>query len=141
LSQLYRELDDFFDLTGSRWPSPFRTFGLLEGNWSPAVDLYDDKETVRVRAELPGLKKNDINVSVHGDTLILEGERKQEFEEKKENYHRIERTYGQFHRAITLPSPVNATAVKATYRDGILEVVLPKKEEAKPKQIEIEVSK
>ena len=70
------------------------------------MDVFEDKENIRVKAELPGLKKEDIELSIQGDTLILKGERKSESEEKKENYHRVERVYGQFHRAITLPAPV-----------------------------------
>jgi len=118
---------------------PVRTFELLESAWTPAVDVFEDKENVRVRAELPGLKKNDIELSVQGDTLIIKGERKQENEGKKENYHRKERVYGQFHRVIGLPVSVKANEVKATYKDGILGVMLPKKEEAKARQIQVEV--
>lgn len=139
LSQLHRELDRIFDFEGSRWPAPFRTFGLLEGAWTPAVDVHEDKEAVRVKAELPGLKKSDMELTVQGDTLLIRGERKHESEEKKENYHRVERVYGQFHRAIPLPAPVKADAIRATYKDGVLEVVLPKKEEAKARQIQVDV--
>ncbi|MDD2706588.1 MAG: Hsp20/alpha crystallin family protein [Verrucomicrobiae bacterium] len=140
LSQLYRELDDFFDwATGQHPAKAFRAFGLLEGNWSPAVNIYEDKDKIRVKTELPGLKKGDFEVSVQGDTLILEGERKREHEHKDKNYHRVERVYGQFHRAIALPSPVDAGGIKASYKDGILDITLPKKAETKPRQIEVEV--
>lgn len=138
LSQIHRELDRMFDFT-ERWPTPFRTFGLLEGTWTPTVDVYEDKDNVHIKAELPGLKKEDIEISVQGDTLILKGERKSESEEKKENYYRVERVYGQFHRAISLPAPVKSEEVKATYKDGILDIVLPKKEEAKAKQIQVNI--
>lgn len=140
LSQLHRELDRMFDFGHERWPAPFRSFGLLEGPWTPAVDVYEDKDKIRVRAEVPGLKKDDIDLTIQGNTLILKGERKQEFDEKAENHHRVERVYGRFHRAIGLPSPVNPSEIKATYTDGILEVVLPKKEEAKPRQITVDVN-
>jgi HSP20 family protein len=139
LSQLRRELDTMFDLPDSSWSAPLRTFGLLEGAWSPCVDVYNEKDSIRVRAELPGLKKDDIHLSIQGDTLILEGERKRESTQEDRNYHRVERTYGQFHRAISLPVAVNAAEIKASYQDGILDVVLPKKEEAKPKQIQVDV--
>ncbi len=138
LSQLYHELDRMFD-PSSHGLAMSRGLGLLEGAWSPAVDVIDEKDHLRVKAELPGLKKDEIDVTVQGDTLILRGERKQEFDEKKKNYHRVERFYGQFHRAISLPSPVEAGQVKASYKDGVLEVVLPKKAEAKPRQIAVEV--
>jgi HSP20 family protein len=134
LSQLHQELGRIFDL-----PSSLRSLDLLEGAWTPAVDVYETKDAVRVKAEIPGMKKEDIDLAVQGDTLILRGERKEESERKDENYYRVERTYGQFQRAITLPCPVKAEEVKAAYKDGILEVNLPKKEEAKPKQIQVEV--
>ena len=139
LSQLRQELDQIFDAATSDLYSPFRAFGLLEREWSPSIDLSQDKDQIRVRAELPGLKRDEIELEVQGDTLILRGERKRDIKEKEGNYHRVEQTYGQFFRAISLPSSVDPNGIKATYKDGILEVVLPKKEEAKPKQINIDV--
>ncbi len=139
LERLQRELSDFFDWTTSAYPTPFRTFGLLEGAWSPALDLYEDKDSLRVVVELPGLKKDEFEATVHGDTLVIQGERKSESEQKKENFYRVERIYGQFHRAVTLPTPVDASKVKASYKDGVLEVILPKKEETKPKQIPVTI--
>jgi HSP20 family protein len=140
LTQLRQELDQMFDLT-EPWTAgaPLRTFGLLEGPWSPPVDVYEAPDEIRVKAELPGLKRENIELSVQGDTLILRGQRKQEAAQPGENYHRIERSYGQFHRTISLYSPVNTGAVSATYKDGILEVFLPKKEEAKPRQIQVDI--
>jgi HSP20 family protein len=137
LSQLHRELDRFFDF-GPRGMPAVPGLDLLEGAWSPAVDVFDEKDAVRVKAELPGLKQKEIEVSVQGNTLLLKGERARDFDEKGENYHRVERVYGQFHRAIGLPAPVDASAVKATYKDGILEVLLPKKPEAKARRIEVD---
>jgi HSP20 family protein len=134
LSQLRRELDDIFELGG-----PFRSFGLLEGSWAPLIDMSETKDQILVRAEIPGMKKEEIDVQVQNDTLIIQGERKRESEEKKENYRRVERSYGRFHRAIGLPSEVKADQIKATYKDGILDISLPKKEESKPKQIQVEV--
>jgi HSP20 family protein len=116
-----------------------RTTGLLEGMWSPAVDLYDTKDQIIVKADLPGMKKEDIEVSIHENTLILKGEKKNEMEKKEEDYVRTERFYGSFHRSFTLPSPVDVSQVKASYKNGVLEVLLPKKEEAKPKQINVNV--
>jgi HSP20 family protein len=137
LSQLRRELDEIFE-TGSDWMSPLRSSGLLEGAWSPLVDVFEDKNNVRVRAEMPGLKKEEIEVSVQGQMLILKGERRRELDENKNNVHRIERTYGRFHRTVSLPCQVNSDQVKATYKDGILDIALPKKEESKPKQIQVD---
>lgn len=137
LSQLHRELDRFFDFGPRGWPAA-SGLELLEGAWSPPVDVFDEKDAVRVKTELPGLKQKEIEVSIQGNTLLLRGERTRDFDEKRENYHRVERVYGQFHRAIALPAPVDASAIKATYKDGILEVVLPKRPEAKARRIEIE---
>ena len=138
LFQLHRELDRMFDW-GHRGLSHETGSGLFEGAWMPAVDVCEDKDDVRVKAELPGLKKEDIQISVQGDTLVLKGERKMETDEKKENYHRVERVHGQFHRTITLPAPVKPDGANAKYENGVLEVTLHKQEEAKPRQIQVEV--
>jgi len=104
------------------------------------VDIHETKDSFLLMAELPGVKQEDVEVSVEGDTLTLKGERKRETEVKEDQYHRIERSYGRFERSILLPSVVDPNRVKATYRDGVLEVQLPKKEEAKPKEIKVEVA-
>jgi HSP20 family protein len=136
LTQLRQELDRMFDLTGDNETG--RVLGIMEGQWSPRVDVHEDSDKVLIYSEIPGVKKEDIELMVQGDTLIIRGERKANFDTTNENqYHRLERLYGAFHRAITLPKPVEAGKVAATYKDGILEVVLPKREEAKPRQIEI----
>jgi len=108
--------------------------------WSPAVDVYETKDDIVVKAELPGVKPEDVEVSIVGDTLTLKGERRKEAEVREEGYYRIERSYGAFQRSLTLPSVVNAEKVKATYKDGLLEIKLPKKEEAKPKTVKVEVA-
>jgi HSP20 family protein len=107
--------------------------------WAPTVDIKEDKEGVTISAELAGLKKDDVKIAVNEGVLTIRGERKFTDEKKKENYHRIERSYGSFLRSFTLPSSVDDSKVKATMKDGLLEIYLPKKEEAKPKEIEIEV--
>ena len=112
--------------------------GLAARAWSPAVDIYETDEKMVIKAELPGLKKEDIDIEIRDNTLTLKGERKFEKEIKQENYHRVERTYGSFQRSFTLPSTVKQEAIEATFKDGILEVSLPKAEEAKPKQIRIQ---
>jgi HSP20 family protein len=110
------------------------------GGWLPAVDLYEDKNNVIVRAELPGMKKEEIEISLHEGVLTLSGERKGEEEHKDAETYRTERFVGRFQRTITLPSPVLADKVTASYKDGVLTVTLPKTEEAKPKQIEVKVN-
>ncbi|HSL99280.1 MAG TPA: Hsp20/alpha crystallin family protein [Candidatus Limnocylindria bacterium] len=114
-----------------------REEGLGKGVWMPAVDIYETKDAICVRAELPGVDKDAIGVEVKDGVLVLRGERKFEKEVKEENYHRIERSYGIFHRSFTLPSSVDGEKVTARMKDGVLQVDLPKKEQAKPKQIKI----
>jgi HSP20 family protein len=127
------EMDRLFDSSfgpAFRAPGPFT-------RWTPALDVYQDKDQFTVVAELPGLKKEDIELSLHDDVLTISGERKQE--KKGEEGYRNERFFGRFQRSVTLPAGVDSNKVKATYQDGILKVVLPKAEEAKPKQIEVSV--
>ena len=135
LFSLRDELDRLFE-------SPFndlaRTTNLLSG-WSPAVDLYEDKDDFIVRAELPGMKKEDIEISLHEGALTISGERKSEEKFEDGEVHRTERFFGKFHRSFTLPKAVDGDKVKAAYKDGILTVTLPKTEEAKPKHIEVSV--
>jgi HSP20 family protein len=107
--------------------------------WTPAVDVVEDDEKIIVKAELPGLKREDIDIELTGDTLTIKGERKFENEERKENYVRIERAYGEFRRVFTIGVPVKPGEVKASYKDGILEVCIPKAEEIKPKKVEVAV--
>jgi len=105
--------------------------------WNPAVDLYEDKDNVIVKAEVPGLKKEDINISLHNGVLNISGERKNEEEVEGAETHRSERFVGRFNRTVTLPSEVKGDQVKAQYADGILTITLPKAEEAKPRQIQV----
>jgi len=133
--EMNRLFDDFF----SGFPFPERRRGLMEGEWAPTVDVAETDENIVVTAELPGVKQNDVEISVINDVLTLKGEKKEEKEIKKENYHRIERSYGSFQRSITLPTGVQADKAKATYKDGVLTVTIPKVEEAKPKSIKINV--
>jgi len=107
------------------------------GGWLPAVDLYEDKDNVVVRAELPGMKREDIDLSLHGDVLSISGERKAEESFKGAEVYRSERFAGRFQRTVSLPAPVKADGVNAKYTDGILTVTLPKTEESKPKQIQV----
>lgn len=113
-----------------------RSSQILSG-WTPALDLFEDKDNVYVRVELPGMKKEEINLSLHNGSLSVSGERKSEETFKDADVYRAERFFGRFQRTVTLPTPVAADKVKAEYKDGMLTVTLPKAEEAKPKQIEL----
>lgn len=108
--------------------------------WSPSIEVVDGKNEVRVLAEIPGIEKENINVSVDGDVLTVKGEKKQSNENSENGVLRSERVYGSFYRALTLPPTVDASNIKATYKNGVLELTLPKKEESKPKQISISVN-
>ncbi len=110
-----------------------------EGLWAPLIDIEEDNENIVVKAELPGMNKNDIKVTVRDNMLVISGDRKQEKEIKDKTIHRIERSYGQFSRTITLPSAVDADKIKASYKDGVLAITLPKPEAMKPKQIDVEI--
>jgi HSP20 family protein len=116
-----------------------RDEGFRTGMWTPAVDIYENNEFVVVKAELPGVEKDRISVEVKEGILTLRGERGFDRELKKESYHRIERAYGSFHRSFSLPVSVDQENVTARFQDGVLEVKLPKKDQEKPKQIEVDV--
>jgi HSP20 family protein len=136
LTSLRDEIDRLFEVPLAELA---RTSQLLSG-WTPALDMYEDKDNVYVRAELPGMKKEDINVSLHNGSLSISGERKDQDEFKDAEVYRSERFVGRFQRTLTLPTPVAADKIKAHYQDGILSVTLPKAEEAKPKQINVSVN-
>jgi len=104
--------------------------------WSPLVDIYDANGEIVMRADLPGLKQEDIDIQLTGDTLTIRGERKLD---DQHNYLRVERPHGVFERSFTLSVPIDQSKVKASYREGVLEIVLPKAEETKPKQVKVEV--
>ncbi len=108
--------------------------------WAPALDLYEDKDNLVVTAEVPGIKKEDIDISLHDGNLTIAGERKVEKQYGENETQRSERFFGRFQRTVSLPKAVDGNAVKASYKDGILTVTLPKAPEAKPKQIEVNVS-
>lgn len=110
---------------------------LAPGFWSPPVDIYETDEAVVLKAELAGLNKNDVTIEIKNSTLVLRGERKFEKDIKEENYHRIERSYGSFSRTFSLPQTVDHSKVSATFKDGLLEIMIPKVKDARPKQIEI----
>src|SRR4051812_47642433 len=134
LASFRDEVNRLFDFS---WPS--RDTGLFSG-WSPALDVSDDKDNLVVKVELPGMKKEEIDLSLHDGVLTISGERKHEHESKEGESFRSERYFGKFQRSVTLPAAVDGNKVNATYKDGILTVELPKAEEAKPKQIAVSVS-
>lgn len=107
--------------------------------WTPSCDIYETEGEIIVKAELPGLKKEDIKVSVENNVLTIRGERKFEEEAKRENYYRIERSYGEFLRSFTLPTGIDAKKINAEFKDGMLKIALPRMEEAKPKAVDIKV--
>lgn len=109
--------------------------------WAPAVDIYETENSIVLKAELPGIDPKDVEVRVEDNTLYMKGERKFEKETKDENYHRVERSYGSFARSFSLPNSIDADKVVAEYKDGVLNLTLPKREEAKPKTIRINVSR
>lgn len=108
--------------------------------WTPACDIYEDEEGVTLRFDLAGVDPKDVDVRFENGVLTLRGERKLEREEKRENYHRVEMSYGTFTRSFTLPSTVDAEKIRAESKNGILTVALPKKAEAKPRAIQVQVS-
>ena len=108
-------------------------------DWSPTVDISETEAEYAIKAELPEVKKEDVKVTVEDGVLTLQGERKQEKEEKGKKYHRVERSYGRFVRSFTLPDSVDESKVKAEYADGVLHLHLPKSEKAKPKQIDVKI--
>ena len=110
-------------------------------SWAPPVDIYETEDAIVLKAELPGIDPKDVEVRVEDNTLYLKGERNYEKEVKEQNYHRIERSYGSFARSFSLPNSISAEKVKAEYKDGLLTLTMPKREEAKPKTIKIDVTK
>ena len=129
-NEMNRTFDHFFGHRPSR-------IVLRKGVWSPSVDIAETDEEIAVKAELPGMTKEDVNISITDNILTLKGEKKQENEIKEENYHRVERSYGGFQRSFALPTGIQPEKVKATFKNGVLNINIPKAEEVKPKQIEI----
>jgi HSP20 family protein len=105
--------------------------------WTPPVDIHETDDALVIKAELPGISKDDVSIDVHQNTLTLRGQRKHEAEVKQGNYHRVERAYGTFQRSFVLPTMIDQEKVRATFKDGVLELHLPKSEAAKPRRIAI----
>jgi HSP20 family protein len=125
----------FNALFGKDWEVPAATAA-----WNPSVDIFENDTSVVLKAELPGMEAKDIDVKLENNVLTLKGERRFEKETKEENYHRVEREYGKFTRSFALPAAVEVEKVTAEYKDGVLKIVLPKKEETKAKPIKVAVA-
>jgi HSP20 family protein len=135
LASLQQRLNRAFDESMGRGPADEE---LSTGTWAPPVDIFETKDRLVLKAELPGLSEDQIHLRFDNGVLTLEGERKFEKESGDENYHRVERSYGRFQRSFTLPTMVSPDAIAATFDNGILTVELPKRDESKPKQIKIQ---
>jgi len=133
LEQLQDEINRLFDFSFGRLPQERETV------YAPSVDVSEDKDNIYVEADLPGLEQKDINISLRRDSLCISAKREEKKEEKRKNYHRVERVSRNFYREIALPSTVDTDKIKAVYKNGVLKVTLPKKEEEKEKEIKIEV--
>jgi HSP20 family protein len=140
----FRELEDMSDRLNRMMSRPAlpRTNGketMVVADWVPSVDVSETDGEYQIKAEIPDVKKEDVKVTVEDGVLTIQGERKQEKEEKGKKYHRVERSYGSFIRSFTLPDLVDEEKVKAEFKDGVLNLLLPKSEKAKPKAIEVKV--
>ena len=113
--------------------------GLSLGDWNPSVDVYETADNIVLKAELPEVNQKDVDISVHGNTLTIRGERQRDREVKEDNYYRRERSYGGFSRRFTLPATVDAEKIHASFSKGVLKLTLPKREESKPKQIKVKI--
>ena len=123
------------------FPAFFGESELSTRTWAPPVDIFENADNIVLKAELPGIDPKDVEIRVEDNTLYLKGERKFEKEVKEENYHRVERSYGSFARSFSLPNSIAADKVVADYKDGLLTLTMPKREEAKPKTIKIEIKR
>lgn len=137
----FRELKSLQDemtrlFTGVQ-PAPFNREEMTRGAWAPSVDIFEDKDRLILEAELPGMSRDDFEISVENNVITLSGERKFEKKTEGDNYHRVERSYGSFTRSFTLPQSVTADGATADFDNGVLRVSLPKREETKARKIEI----
>jgi HSP20 family protein len=136
LDEMQRRFEDFLPF----WPS-LRRFPFDDGEWVPAIDMYEKDNKYMIKTELPGMKEEDVDVSVVGDSLAIKGEKKAESEIKEEDYYRSERSYGSFFRTIALPLDADPDKIEANFEDGVLEVAIPKTEAVKPKKVRVSAKK
>jgi len=139
LEEMERRFEDI--LGRPLLPTVWRRIPMVEMGWAPAIEVFEKEDKFVVKAELPGIKEEDLDVSVVGDTLTIKGERKAESEVKEEDYYCCERSYGSFSRSIALPSNVDAKKIEASYEDGVLELNLPKAPEVKAKKVAVSPKK
>jgi len=141
----FREMEEmerrFEDIFGRSLLPAWRRLPLEERGWAPAIEVFEKGDKFVIKAEVPGMKEEDIDVSVVGDTLTIKGEKKAESEVKEEDYYCCERSYGSFFRSVALPSTVDAKKIEASYDNGVLEITLPKAAEVKPKKVSISAKK
>ncbi len=136
LLNMQREIGRVFDNLFSDYDSE----SSFVAQWVPRVDVVENKDAFMIKAELPGIDKSNVKITLHDNILTIRGDKKQENEEKGINVHRIERSFGTFERAFSLPTTVKSDKIDASFKDGVLTITLPKVEEAKPKEIEVKVS-
>jgi HSP20 family protein len=139
MEEMERRFDDIF--SRPLFPAVWRRMPALEMGWAPAIEVFEKKNKFVVKAELPGMKEEDIDVSVDSDILTIKGKRQAESEVKEEEYYLCERSYGSFSRSIALPSSVDAKKIEASYEDGVLEVNLPKAPGVKAKKVTVSAKK
>jgi HSP20 family protein len=139
LEDMQRRFDDI--LNWPLLPTVWRRIPTMEMGWAPAIDVFEKEDKFVVKAELPGMKEEDINVSVVGDTLTIKGERKAESEVKEDDYHYCERSYGSFSRSLAVPSNIDAKKIEANHEDGVPEISLRKITEVKPKKVSVSAKK
>lgn len=134
-----RRLNNVLDEAFATWPFQNEN-GVITSAWTPPVDIFEDQAAVKIVAELPGVKADDVKLSIENSVLTIRGEKRQEAEEKTERIHRYERSYGVFERAFALPNSVDADKIEAHYENGILTVTVPKIEKARPREIPVNAS-
>jgi len=138
--QSLRRLNSMLDEAFGSWPSQSADFGTVTSTWIPATDVFEDHDAVRIVAEVPGVNPQDVKLSIENNVLTIRGEKKQVAEEKNEELHRYERSYGAFERAFVLPNTVDPEKIEAKVDAGVLTVILPKSERARPREIPVKTS-
>ena len=137
LDNIQNRLNRLVSLSGTKWPQKENSF--LPRIWSPALDIIDSKSSIHVKADVPGMSRGDLSISVEGNVLMIKGEKKKVSEVKEKNYFKSERIFGGFNRIVSLPSEVDGSKAQAKYKDGVLELILPKRGGVKHKIINISV--
>ena len=138
--QTLRRLNNVLDEAFGSWPPQQDESGAITSAWYPACDVFESQDTVKIVAELPGVKPEDVKLSLENNLLTIRGEKQQQTEERNERVHRYERSYGSFERAFMLPSTVDGDKISADYSNGVLTVMVPKAERARPREIPVRTS-